>query len=79
MTLLTDPPAEATLDAMASTNPKNDRHKPRRMVGIPEPLAAALEQLANEQFNSLTDQVKTACREYLDRQGRLPKPSGRRK
>jgi hypothetical protein len=61
-----------TLDCMA--NKKNiDKHKPSRMVRLPEPLAVALESIATEQFNKLTDQVKIAVREYLERNGRLPK------
>ncbi len=53
---------------------KGDRHKPRRIVGIPLVLAEALESLADEEFNTLAEQVKIACREYLERRGRLPKP-----
>lgn len=37
-------------------------------------MAAALEGIAAEQFNSITEQVKIAVREYLDRHGRLPTP-----
>ena len=37
-------------------------------------LMPALEQIASEQFNSLTEQVKVAIREYLERLDRLPKP-----
>ncbi len=58
----------------ADEAPKRDRHKPRRLVGVPEPLATALEELATEEFNTLAEQVKIACREYLERRGRLPKP-----
>ncbi len=65
----------ATTAIMGKQKPTaNDRHKPRRLVGIPEPLAVALEELAEEDFNNLTDQVKAAVREYLERKGRLPKP-----
>jgi hypothetical protein len=64
---------DATLTQMA--NPKNpDKHKPNRMVRIPEAMALALEQMAAEQFNSLTEQVKIAVREYLERHQRMPKP-----
>lgn len=63
--------------AKAKTN--NDRHKPRRIVGIPEALAKALEEIGNEEFNTLAEQVKIACREYLERKGRLPKPKGDKK
>jgi hypothetical protein len=51
-----------------------DRHKPSRMVRVPEALAQALEGMALEQFNSLAEQVKIAVREYLEKHGRLPKP-----
>lgn len=44
------------------------------MVRIPEPMAVALEAIADEQYNKLTDQVKIAVREYLERLGRLPLP-----
>lgn len=60
---------------MSKRKPESaDRHKPRRMVGIPEVLAVALEQLAAEEFNTISEQVKIACREYLERRDRLPKP-----
>jgi hypothetical protein len=59
---------------MARPKTTNDRHKPSRMVRIPEPMAVALEELAREEFNSLTEQVKIAVREYLTRHDRLPKP-----
>ena len=64
----------ATIHGMA-TKKQADRHKPSRMVRIPEVIARALEQIGEEQFNSLTEQVKVACREYLEKHGRLPRPS----
>jgi hypothetical protein len=42
--------------------------------GKPQAMALALEQMAAEQFNSLTEQVKIAVREYLERHQRMPKP-----
>lgn len=67
-----------TMLGVAKDKKKNaDRHKPRRIVGIPEPFAVALEGLASEQFNTLAEQVKIAVREYLDKHGRLPKPKGK--
>lgn len=51
-----------------------DRHKPRRMVGVPDALAQELERMADEQYNTLAEQVKIAVREYLEKHGRLPKP-----
>lgn len=56
-----------------------DRHKPSRMVRIPETLAAALDVLAEEQFNSVAAQVTIAVREYLEKLGRLPKPGSDKK
>lgn len=58
---------------VAKEKKKTDRHKPRRIVGIPEPIAKALCEIAEEEFNNLAEQVKIACREYLERKGRLPK------
>lgn len=72
--------SEATMILMA-TKPKAkakqpDRHKPNKLVRVPLPIAQALEQMAREQFNRLPDQVLAACREYLERHNRLPKPTG---
>lgn len=60
---------------LMATKKSADRHKPNKMVRIPLPVALALEQMAREQFNRLPDQVLAACREYLERHNRLPKPS----
>ena len=68
---------EATLKRMATNKKNADKHKPSRMVRIPEAMAAALEEMAEEQFNSLTEQVKVAVREYLERNKRLPTPHQR--
>lgn len=62
-----------TMIGMA-TKPSSDRHKPSRMVRIPNAMAAALERIAEEQFNTLTEQVKTAVRLYLHGLGKLPPP-----
>jgi hypothetical protein len=67
-------PPDTTLERMASKQTPPDRHKPSRMVRIPEAMAVALERIADEQFNSLTEQVKAAVREYLEKRDRLPKP-----
>lgn len=64
----------ATMPLMATKPKQADKHKPSRMVRIPEAMACALEQIADEQFNSLTEQVKIACREYLERHNRMPSP-----
>jgi len=57
---------------MAQKKKTNDRHKPRRMVGVREPLALKLLQLADMDVNDLTEQVNRACREYLERRGMMP-------
>jgi hypothetical protein len=67
-----------TMLDMATDSSKSDTHKPSRMVRIPEAMATALEEIAEEQFNNLTDQVKIAVREYLERNNRLPRPKGKR-
>ncbi len=67
----------ATMLGMAHKK-QADRHKPSRMVRIPEAMARELERMADEQFNTLTEQVKVALREYLERNGRLPKPKSAR-
>ena len=67
----------ATIHGMATKKKQADKHKPSRMVRIPEAMACALEQIAEEQFNSLTEQVKIAVREYLERQSRMPKPKAK--
>lgn len=63
----------ATIHRMA-TKPNTDRHKPSRMVRIPEAFAVVLEEMAAEQLNSVTEQVKSAIREHLIRLGRWPVP-----
>jgi hypothetical protein len=49
-----------------------DTHKPSRMVRLPERLAVLLEQLASDDFNTLTDQVRAACVSRLISRGKLP-------
>lgn len=44
----------------------------RRLVAIPEALAAALEEVAEEEFNNLAVQVRIACLERLKQLGRAP-------
>lgn len=65
----------ATLNCMSSKKKQTDRHKPNKSVRVPLALANALELLAEEEYNSLHEQVKIAVREYLDRKGRLPRPT----
>lgn len=63
----------AIYDEMAKRK-TDDRHKPRRMTYIPEAYAVELEKLAGEEFNSITDHVRIAVREYLTRLNRMPAP-----
>lgn len=49
-----------------------------RMVRIPEEFAVVLEELAEEHFNTLAEQVKTAVREHLIRLDRMPPPPPRK-
>lgn len=58
---------------MAKKKKEEDRHKPSRMVRIPERMALALEELAETRENTLTDEVRTAVREYLERNDLWPK------
>jgi hypothetical protein len=58
----------------ADDSGKNDRHKPAKLVRIPERLVSLLQELADEEFNNVTEQAKIAVREYLQRRGKLPKP-----
>jgi hypothetical protein len=61
-----------TLDHMPAKTPKNDRHKPRRMVGVPERVCVALEAMGREREASLAEMVKNACLFYLEQNGRWP-------
>lgn len=66
----------ATPRRKPATKPKAaDTHKPSRMVRIPERVAQLLEELAAEQFNTLTDQVRAACVSRLVAAGKVPKPN----
>jgi hypothetical protein len=58
----------------AGGNDKNDRHKPGKLVRIHQKLVDLLDELAEEELNTVTEQVKIAVREYLQRRGKLPKP-----
>lgn len=55
--------------------PVPDTHKPSRLVRIAEAIAVALEDCAGEDFNTLTDQVRAACVDYLRSRGKIPKPA----
>lgn len=67
-----------TLVDMPKKKPAADRHKPRRMVGVPERICAAFESLTEQRQASLSELVKIACLDWLERQGAWPpKKSGR--
>ncbi len=68
----------ATITGMPKPKQPADRHKPRRLVGIPERICAALERMGEERETSLTEMVKAACIHFLTEQGRWPpKPPAR--
>lgn len=52
--------------------PDADRHKPRRQVGLPEPLAAVLDEYAGKDLKSLTDLVKEVCLDFARSKGIWP-------
>ena len=52
----------------------SDRHKPRRLVGIPERICLALEELGNERETTLTEMVKVGLIHYLESLSRWPPP-----
>lgn len=62
---------------MSSKKSPPDRHKPNRMVRLPSSLCDKLDKIAAEEFNSLTQQVVIAVREYLQRKGHLPRPDAK--
>lgn len=50
-----------------------DRHKPRRMVGIPTPMADALEKWAAARYSDLTTEIRAAVLAYMTANG-IPIP-----
>lgn len=69
-----EPPMTATVSRMAAKTPKSDRHKPRRMVGVPERVCAALEAMGKEREATLAEMVKNACIHFLEANNRWPPP-----
>lgn len=59
---------------MPNKKKPTDRHKPGKLVRLPERLVNLLRELADEDFNSTTEQAKIAVREYLQKRGKLPRP-----
>ncbi len=73
----------ATVEPIVSHMGKNkdrsaDRHKPRRMVGIPHRVAIALEAIGKNREATLSEMVKVACIAYLESQGVWPPNGGKR-
>lgn len=46
--------------------------KPRRVIGVPEKLCAQLDVLATRHASDITEEVRTAVREYLERHNLWP-------
>lgn len=67
----------ATLNRMSKKPPKSDRHKPRRMVGVPDRICQVLELLGREEEAPLSEMVKRACIEYARTRGKWPPPAGK--
>ena len=65
----------ATLDRMGKKKASQDRHKPRRMVGLSERICAQFDKMAKDREASLAEMVKVACIDYLTRAGLWPPPS----
>lgn len=66
----------ATLARMGKKKPTaNDRHKPRRLVGIPERVCAALEQMGVDREATLTEMVKAGLIYFLEKHDRWPPPA----
>ena len=63
-----------TLDRMGKKTAGTDRHKPRRMVSIPERVALALADVGRDREASLSETVKVACIAYLESLNRWPPP-----
>lgn len=66
----------ATLPRMGKKKrkPESDRHKPRRLVGIPESICLILEELGKAREANLTEMVRVGLIDYLERKGKWPPP-----
>lgn len=49
-----------------------DRHKPRRLVGIPERICLALEAIGKERETTLTEMVKAGLIYFLEQHRKWP-------
>lgn len=59
---------------MGKSTQAADRHKPTRMVRIPEVLAEQLDSLAKRKVTNVTQEVIRAVREMLERESLWPPP-----
>ena len=64
--------ATAIMSRMGKKKQAGDRHKPSRMTRVPERMATALEKLAAKKETNLSDEVKQAVHEYLEKQDLWP-------
>lgn len=67
-------PTAANTPTKPSTS---ERHKPRRMVGVPERVCVALKKMGDAREADLTEMVKLACIFFLEKHGAwepLPQP-----
>jgi hypothetical protein len=66
--------ATATLPSMGKRKQQPDKspQKPRKLVGIPPRIAAAMEEVAESRETTLTEMVKVACIDFLVKHDRWP-------
>ena len=62
----------ATLQGRGKKKTTGDRHKPRRLIGIPTRVCAALEEFGKVKEASLSEMVKVACIFFLEHHNRWP-------
>lgn len=55
------------MDAKKPKPPTTNRHKPFRMVRLAEPLAERLEKIAEKRISTVTEEVRNAVREYIEK------------
>jgi hypothetical protein len=66
--------ATAKLASMGKRKQQPDKQpqKPRKLVGIPPRIAAAMEEIAESRETTLTEMVKAACIDFLVKFDRWP-------
>lgn len=71
MALLAERPRPTMTDMASKKKPVRsaDRHKPGRMIRIPEKLCVLLDKWAEADFNTVTDHVRAAVIAYLQAKG----------